>query len=474
MNVNQITTTLRGMSDQQLQQYAAMHKTDPFVFPLAFQESQTRQQMRAGKMAQMMGQKPPPVVDQDLAKMAPPQMPQQMAPQQPQLPEQQGIGALPAQNLEGMADGGIAGYSVVGNDDSGAPNPASGPAGQLAFNNEPVMRMAGGGIAHFKKGGPDFTPISTEDIEAITNANPPATAEELAAQRSTLVGPMNAEMEAAYRPYVEKLAKREAELAGRKEGNVQNALLAAGLGMLSGTSPYAFQNIGKGGIEGLQTYQAAQKADEASREALDRSNMLLMQAQRAERSGNSRDATALLDAAQKQKEAHVAHGLTGLQLKNTSEYNAGQLANTALQREIEAGKAAEQQRHNRQLEELYYKPMGETAKNKASAALSPEDVQRNKVDAIINAMPAVRSIAARLKDPMMELNSPEYIAAQKELYKITANKYKEHGLEAPNYADFVSEEAPSKAKKPGLMERLFGPSNPPPVTPGVKFLGFEQ
>jgi hypothetical protein len=245
MNVNQITTTLRGMSDQQLQQYAAMHKTDPFVFPLAFQESQTRQQMRAGKMAQMMGQKPPPVVDQDLAKMAPP-MPQQMAPQQ--LPEQQGIGALPAQNLEGMADGGIAGYSVVGNDDSGAPNPASGPAGQLAFNNEPVMRMAGGGIAHFKKGGPDFTPISTEDIEAITNANPPATAEELAAQRSTLVGPMNAEMEDAYRPYVQKLAKREAELAGRKEGNVQNALLAAGLGMLSGTSPYAFQNIGKGGI----------------------------------------------------------------------------------------------------------------------------------------------------------------------------------------------------------------------------------
>jgi hypothetical protein len=224
----------------------------------------------------------------------------------------------------------------------------------------------------------------------------------------------------------------------------------------------------------LQTYQAAQKADEASREALDRSNMLLMQAQRAERSGNSRDATALLDAAQKQKEAHVAHGLTGLQLKNTSEYNAGQLANTALQRDIEAGKAAEQQRHNRQLEELYYKPMGETARNKASAVLSPEDVQRNKVDAIINAMPAVRSIAARLKDPMMELNSPEYIAAQKELYKITANKYKEHGLEAPNYADFVSEEAPSKAKKPGLMERLFGPSNPPPVTPGVKFLGFEQ
>jgi len=69
------------------------------------------------------------------------------------LPEEQGIGALPAQNLENMADGGIAGYSVVGNDQSGAPNPASGPAGQLAFNNEPVMRMADGGIAHFASKG---------------------------------------------------------------------------------------------------------------------------------------------------------------------------------------------------------------------------------------------------------------------------------------------------------------------------------
>ena len=31
-NVMQITSTLRGMSDQQLQQYAAMHKSDPLCF----------------------------------------------------------------------------------------------------------------------------------------------------------------------------------------------------------------------------------------------------------------------------------------------------------------------------------------------------------------------------------------------------------------------------------------------------------
>jgi hypothetical protein len=58
-----------------------------------------------------------------------------------------------------LADGGIAGYATVGNDGNAAPNPASGPAGQLAFNNEPVMRMAGGGIAGYAVGGsPDYSP----------------------------------------------------------------------------------------------------------------------------------------------------------------------------------------------------------------------------------------------------------------------------------------------------------------------------
>ena len=476
-NVMQITSTLRGMSDQQLQQYAAMHKSDPFVFPLAFQESQTRQQMRAGQAAQMAGQKPPPVVDQDLAQMSPPAPPSQA------LPEDQGIGAIPAQNLQNMADGGIAGYADGGPSQPGMFNYAQmAPAVDLHPNSGVTPRsMAGGGLA-FKKGGASvYQPITDEEINAITGSYKPSSAEELAAQRATVVGPMNAEMETAYKPYAERLAKRESDLAGRKESNINNALLAAGLGMMAGTSPHAFANIGKGGIEGLQTYTAAQKADQAAQDALDHSNMLLMQAQRAERSGNSRDATMLLDAAQKAKETHIAHGLTGLQLKNTSQYNVGQLANTELQRDIEAGKAAEIVRHNKQIEDLYYGPMGAAAGAKKANALTPEEIQRNKVDAIINGMPAVKNLAARLKDPMIDINSTQYIEAQKELYKITAGKYKEHGLEAPSYADYVSQEVAPKPKKPGfnlrqyVPESLGGlPSKAIPTPPGVKFLGFEQ
>lgn len=102
MNPQNVLSSLRMMSDQQLQQYAAMHKNDPFIFPLAFQESQTRKQMRAeAQQAQAAPQEK--VADQALASMA----------AQP-LPEEVGIGALPARNLEGMAAGGIVAFDEGG------------------------------------------------------------------------------------------------------------------------------------------------------------------------------------------------------------------------------------------------------------------------------------------------------------------------------------------------------------------------
>jgi hypothetical protein len=111
-----IMSQLRGMEDAELAKYAQMHQQDPYIFPLAFQESQNRQHIRLAKEAQMAGQQQPKVVQQDLsqmAQMAAPQMPpQQMA----QLPEQMGIGQLPAQNMEaiGKAEGGIIGYAEGG------------------------------------------------------------------------------------------------------------------------------------------------------------------------------------------------------------------------------------------------------------------------------------------------------------------------------------------------------------------------
>jgi hypothetical protein len=113
-----ILTSLRLMKDPELQQYAAMHKNDPFIFPLAFQESQMRKQVRAEAQARQQ-QPQAKVVDQNLAAMAPqppmPVMPQQGRAQS--MPEDVGIAQLPAKNLEGIATGAAGG--IVAFDEGG-------------------------------------------------------------------------------------------------------------------------------------------------------------------------------------------------------------------------------------------------------------------------------------------------------------------------------------------------------------------
>ena len=102
INVNQITAQMARMSDQALQQFAAMHKNDPYTLSLALSESNRRKQLRQG--AQMQQQPQPKVVDQEVAEMAAPQA----------LPEEIGIGQLPAPNMQRMATGGIVAFDEGG------------------------------------------------------------------------------------------------------------------------------------------------------------------------------------------------------------------------------------------------------------------------------------------------------------------------------------------------------------------------
>jgi hypothetical protein len=140
--IDALTKSLSTMDARARQQYAAQHKDDPAVVAVALNVSNILAAAERNKAMQAGGQQQPKVVDQEIAGMAPPQ--QRMAPppqHMARLPEQQGIAQLQAPNLEGMADGGIAGYADGGNNMA----TGGGPASQLAFNNEPVMRMAGGG-----------------------------------------------------------------------------------------------------------------------------------------------------------------------------------------------------------------------------------------------------------------------------------------------------------------------------------------
>jgi len=104
-----ISSTLRMMSTDALRKYGELHKSDPFIFPLVFQESQDRQHARNAQQMQG-GQAQPKVVDQALAQMAPQPAPQQMA---QAMPEDQGIAQIPAGNMN-FAGGGIIAFADGG------------------------------------------------------------------------------------------------------------------------------------------------------------------------------------------------------------------------------------------------------------------------------------------------------------------------------------------------------------------------
>jgi hypothetical protein len=114
INVNQITSRLASMPDQALQQYAAMHKNDPYTMALALAESNRRKQMRQG--AQMRAPQQPKVVDQEIAGMAAVDPMGNVTGYAGggYLPEDTGIGQLPAPNMERMAEGGIVAFEDGG------------------------------------------------------------------------------------------------------------------------------------------------------------------------------------------------------------------------------------------------------------------------------------------------------------------------------------------------------------------------
>lgn len=409
MNPNSIMADLRMKSDKELQAFAAMHKNDPFIFPLAFQESQTRQRMRMAQDAQMAGQEQPKVVDQDLAQMMPQAAPQQAPQQDAQLPEDSGIAQLPAQNMQGMAVGGIVAFdeggevpryydgdlikrkeiptstfqkfkgmlspwsdedirSMEAQDFANKNDPGFfeklTPSQRAVREQESADARAGKGSTYTLRNGwrspaeqakvmadaqaPDTstkvektdskagsrkegagsgstTSAPTGGIDALTSAYKPSTAQELMKSAREMAGDANKESEAAYKPYAEMLQKERADLDTRKGESKNMALIQAGLAMMSGTSRNAFENIGKGGMQGLAAFQEAKRLDDASKKALMASEIAMMQAQRAERSGNHKDAVAILGQAEHSKEFGVTAAMKAQELRQTGAYQQGML-----------------------------------------------------------------------------------------------------------------------------------------------------
>ena len=155
IDVNQITTTLRGLPDRALQQYAMMHKGDPYILSLAVSESNQRKQLRAAGQGQAGAMPQPKVADAAIAGMA----------QQQQLPENQGIAQIPTPNVQNMADGGIAGYE---DDQEGMATGGMGGMFNFAQQSEPVVRMADGGhVPRYQGNIRDGSVVSSNPMYAI-------------------------------------------------------------------------------------------------------------------------------------------------------------------------------------------------------------------------------------------------------------------------------------------------------------------
>jgi hypothetical protein len=164
----------------------------------------------------------------------------------------------------------------------------------------------------------------------------------LAAARAG-AAPADEATDAAYKPFAQMLQEEREAVKGKD--NTKDALIRAGLGMLASKSPYALQGIGEGAIQGFDVYQAAKKADQEALKANTQAQMLLMQAQRAERSGNMRDAMSLYGKYQEAVQAARTYDQRAQELKSTE-------ANRRAQLELESRKVD-------QLGE-YYRMMGGT------------------------------------------------------------------------------------------------------------------
>ena len=362
--VPDLTAKLSMLPPNSLQQFAQLHKGDPYIMSLVMSESNRRKKLQ--QAGQQQQGEPPKVVDQMISSLAP-------APQQ--LPEQQGIAQLPTPNMANMADGGIAGYSdyeenyaaggVTGYADKGKVEEDL-PSGVFKMGDKLMYRDASGkmreytpeakktNLADMLKAVSDFSnrnagkppgppPIpgappappgapmppvfqtanqqgfmpggSTPPAMGFDNAPPPPPPQQQppAANLSTPRIPsvsvplptamtpqqsmdtagqfinqreqeINADLMArkarvqqegdrnladyqagiaalpeAYKGYEERLKKEETGAGKEKEDAQGMAIFKAGLAMMAGSSPNAFENIGKGALAGVEDYQGALK-----------------------------------------------------------------------------------------------------------------------------------------------------------------------------------------------------------------------
>jgi hypothetical protein len=157
INISPTEKQLAAMTPTQRKQYVQMHKSNPYIVSMALNIDNLEKAIRLADQARNSPDEQPKVVDQFLAQMGNPsqqQMPQEQGQQAQAMPEDTGIGALPAGDME-FADGGIVGYA-----DGGAVQRFAGEGPSLV---RPIGATQGGASVPFGGygGGPSMIPART-------------------------------------------------------------------------------------------------------------------------------------------------------------------------------------------------------------------------------------------------------------------------------------------------------------------------
>ena len=104
-------------------------------------------------------------------------------------------------------------------------------------------------------------PFETERKELVKNINEFAykTPEQLEQERKAGVAQYEQERPFRYGFMQEDINKMKKDIEGRRESNINEALMQAGLSIMGSRSPYALQAVSEGGLSGLSAYRQGKK-----------------------------------------------------------------------------------------------------------------------------------------------------------------------------------------------------------------------
>jgi hypothetical protein len=191
------------------------------------------------------------------------------------------------------------------------------------------------------------------------------------------------------------LKKQRDEAKTSAEQDKYMALIAAGLGMMGGTSQYASANIGAGGQKGLESLAQSKKLRAAESAALDKSELGALRAKGIE-------------------------DLRQQEISNVKEYRKGQLE----------GKADK---------------LLKDADDKETRLI-------NKIDGTLNRDPVIRDFTKKMENLNPDDEMYEYYL--NEIEKIRSDAYQRAGIKMAPRTKLGKPPAPKE--EPGIMERIFG------------------